>query len=84
VRCFQACSEGDWEKAVSLAKRFQPLIDAVFAPPVRDYRARTKACLYLQGVIPNKVVRPPLVEVAESELDGLRRALTAAGLKVVN
>ena len=84
VRCFQACSEGDWEKAVSLAKSFQPLIDAVFAPPVRDYRARTKACLYLQGVIPNRVVRPPLVEVAESELEGLRRALTAAGLKVVN
>jgi 4-hydroxy-tetrahydrodipicolinate synthase len=84
VRCFEACSGGDWETAIGLAKRSQPLIDAVFAPPVRDYRARTKACLYLQGVTPNRVVRPPLVEVADSELKGFRRALRAAGLKVVN
>ena len=81
--CYGACVEGEWEKAVELAKGFQPLVDAVFAPPVRAYRARTKACLYLQGVIPGKAVRPPLVEVKESELEPLREALRTAGLQVV-
>jgi 4-hydroxy-tetrahydrodipicolinate synthase len=81
--CYGACVEGEWKKAVDLAKEFQPLVDAVFAPPVRAYRARTKACLYLQGVIPGKAVRPPLVEVNESELESLREALRTAGLQVV-
>ncbi|EMR73692.1 dihydrodipicolinate synthase/N-acetylneuraminate lyase [Thaumarchaeota archaeon SCGC AB-539-E09] len=81
--CYRACLEEDWEKAIELARGFQPLVDAVFAPPVRSYRARTKACLYLQGVIPGKAVRPPLVEVKESELEPLREVLRTAELQVV-
>jgi 4-hydroxy-tetrahydrodipicolinate synthase len=83
VACYDACAEGDWKTAVETAKRFQPLVDVIFAPPVRAYRARTKACLYLQGILPNKVVRPPLVETPSTELGLLREALNAAGLKVV-
>jgi 4-hydroxy-tetrahydrodipicolinate synthase len=82
-KCYGACVEEEWEKAVELARRFQPLVDTVFAPPVRAYRARIKACLYLQGVIPGKAVRPPLVEVKESELNSLKKALRTAGLKVL-
>jgi 4-hydroxy-tetrahydrodipicolinate synthase len=81
--CHKACLDGDWKTAIDLAKRFQPLVDAVFALPVRDYRARTKACLYLQGVIPEKAVRPPLVEVMEPDIDALRDILRVAGLPVV-
>jgi 4-hydroxy-tetrahydrodipicolinate synthase len=82
VDCYKACATGDWARAVGLAKRLQPLVDAVFAPPVRSYRARTKACLYLQGVIPSRVVRPPMVETSELELPALRDALRNAGLTV--
>lgn len=83
VKCYDACKEGDWNTAVEYAKRFQPLIDIVFAPPVRDYRARTKACLYIQGLIPNKVVRPPLVETSDSELEILKRVMFEAGLEIL-
>jgi 4-hydroxy-tetrahydrodipicolinate synthase len=82
VECINACERGDWKAAVESAIRFQPLVDIIFSPPVRAYRARTKACLYLQGLIPNKVVRPPLVEISESELEVLRNAVREAGLEV--
>lgn len=82
VECFKHSAVGNWGKAVELSHRLQPLVDAVFAPPIRDYRARLKACLYLQGVIPRRAVRPPLVEVPELELDHWRKALRAAGLQV--
>jgi 4-hydroxy-tetrahydrodipicolinate synthase len=83
ARCIEACANGNYLEAIELARAFQPLVDTVFAPPVRAYRARTKACLYLQGVIPYRAVRPPLVEVPDSELEPLRGALKAAGLPVV-
>jgi 4-hydroxy-tetrahydrodipicolinate synthase len=84
ARCHEACSERNYAEAIELAKVFQPLVDVVFAPPVRAYRARTKACLYLQGVIPCRAVRPPLVEVPDSGLEPLRGALRDAGVHVVN
>ena len=82
VECFKTSTEGNWGKAVELSHMIQPLVDTVFASPVRDYRARLKACLYLQGVIPSKVVRPPLIEVPEHELDYWRKVLKFAGLNV--
>ncbi len=82
VECINACERGDWKAAVDSARKFQPLVDLVFSPPVRAYRARTKACLYIQGLIPNKLVRPPLVEINGSELEVLRNAMREAGLEV--
>jgi len=82
VECFKSSVEGNWNRATELFHKLQPLADAVFAPPIRKYRARLKACLYLQGVIPDKVVRPPLVEVPEEELDYWRQVLRVAGLEV--
>ena len=36
---------------------------AMFAPPVRDYRARAKEALVMQGVIPRATVREPLLPI---------------------
>ncbi len=83
VECYDACVARDWGRAVELSQKLQPLVDAVFEKPVRDYRARTKACLFLQGVIPNKIVRPPLIEIPDEELGYWRRLLTESGLEVV-
>jgi 4-hydroxy-tetrahydrodipicolinate synthase len=52
----------------------------IFAPPVSDYRARTKEALKLMGIIEHTVVRPPLLDVDDAERDKIRRALQRAGM----
>jgi 4-hydroxy-tetrahydrodipicolinate synthase len=51
-----------------------PLAEVLFARPVRNYRARIKEALRLLGVLPNAVVRPPLLPLDEGE----RRAVAEA------
>ncbi len=54
VRAFQ---DGDRVRATALYESLTPLIDAVFGtPPVRNYRARVKEGLVMQGVIPRATV----------------------------
>ena len=55
----------------------QPLVTAVFAPPVRDYRARTKEALCELGVLNSAYVRRPLLELDESERRKVRDAVRA-------
>ena len=45
VAMFEAVRAGDHARAIELAGVLQPLCDAIFAPPVRDYRARIKHAL---------------------------------------
>src|SRR5438132_10115776 len=40
VEVYQAAMRGDWQLARERGDRIQKVVDAVFAPPVRDYRAR--------------------------------------------
>ena len=47
----------------------QPLVSTIFAPPVRDYRARTKEALCELGVIHSSVVRRPLLPAGRSRSD---------------
>ncbi|MEX0749415.1 MAG: dihydrodipicolinate synthase family protein [Dehalococcoidia bacterium] len=58
----------------------QPLADALFAPPVRNYRARLKEALRQLGVIPNAHMRPPLLDLDAQECEAVRRALAAVQL----
>jgi 4-hydroxy-tetrahydrodipicolinate synthase len=51
-----------------------PLAEALFARPVRNYRARIKEALRLLGVLSNAVVRPPLLPLDKGE----RRAVADA------
>jgi 4-hydroxy-tetrahydrodipicolinate synthase len=53
----------------------QPLADALFAAPVRNYRARLKEALRQLGVIPNAHMRPPLLDLDPAENEAVRRAL---------
>ena len=80
VNMLKAIQRGDINEARELGCRLQPLADVIFAPPVTDYRARTKEALKLLGILDNSTVRPPLLSVAESELDVIQRALRTAGL----
>lgn len=76
---FELVQKKRFDEAREISNRLQPLVDAIFAPPVRDYRARTKEALLMQGVIKHAYVRPPLLPVSESEQSRIRNALKKAG-----
>ncbi len=75
-----ACRAGDLPRAKELAAVLQPLCDAIFAPPVRDYRARLKHALTTLGVIDRAYVRPPLLPLSDDEAGSVERALKEASL----
>ncbi len=80
VLMLQAVQRGDFNEARELGCRLQPLADVIFAPPVTDYRARTKEALKMLGILENTTVRPPLLPIGQSELETVRNALQSAGL----
>ena len=80
VRMLDAVRRGDIEQARELGSRLQPLADVIFAPPITDYRARTKEALKILGILENTTVRPPLLSIPESEHEMIRQALQNAGL----
>lgn len=70
---------GRHDQARIIMDRLTPLVDAIFAPPVRNYRARAKAALVMQGIIDQETVRPPLLPISDAEREGIREALVLAG-----
>ena len=80
VDMLNAIQRGDFDAAREIGGRLQPLADVIFAPPVTDYRARTKEALKMLGVLENTTVRAPLLPVDDSERAVIQRALRSAGL----
>lgn len=80
VNMLAAIQRGDIAEARDLGAHLQPLADIIFAPPVTDYRARTKEALKMLGVLENTTVRPPLLPISDSERDTIRGALQSARL----
>src|SRR5579859_3549937 len=80
VNMLAALNSGDQAQARSLGKRLQTLANVVFAPPVTDYRARTKEALVMLGVLECAAVRPPLLPIGANERLLLRAALKQADL----
>ncbi|HEY9566289.1 MAG TPA: 4-hydroxy-tetrahydrodipicolinate synthase [Nocardioides sp.] len=75
----EAFHAGDHAEALNIFTRMLPAIDAVMG--VANYGATTaKAALQLLGVIDNRHVRSPLVELDDDEVAALRTGLEAAGL----
>jgi 4-hydroxy-tetrahydrodipicolinate synthase len=74
-----AHSAGDPAGALEIFTRMLPAIDAVMGVP--NYGATTaKAALQLLGVLDNRAVRSPLVELDDDEVAALRTVLAATGL----
>jgi 4-hydroxy-tetrahydrodipicolinate synthase len=70
---------GDHSGALATYQRLLPAMEAVMGVP--NYGATTaKASLQLLGVLDNRHVRSPLVELDDDEVAALRAGLTAAGL----
>ncbi len=80
VEMLEAVRRREFDQAFTLAARLQALCDAIFAPPVRDYRARLKHALVRLGVIEAAHVRPPLRPLHDQAASEVDRALKAAGL----
>src|SRR5687767_9595892 len=80
VKMLEAVGRGDINEALELGSRLQPLADVIFAPPITDYRSRTKQALKMLGILENTTVRPPLLPVSEAERETIQRALQCAGL----
>ena len=76
----RAARDQDLPRAFELRDMLQPLCDAIFAPPVRDYRARIKHALMRLGVIDEAHVRPPLRPLSKDARDLVDGALKEAGL----
>ena len=80
VEMVKLAQQGRWDEARAIWERILPLEEAVYASPVRDYRARTKVALRELGVISNTVVRPPLLPVPAGQTKAIHDALVAADL----
>ena len=80
VEMYQLTCQARWEEARAIWERILPLEEAVYAQPVRNYRARTKVALKALGVIDSTVMRPPLMPISGDAADQVAVALTAAGL----
>jgi len=80
VAMYEAQRRGDEATARALGARLQTLANVVFAPPVTDYRSRTKEALVMLGVLECDDVRPPLLPIGAGEREELRASLRQAGL----
>ncbi len=79
VKVHEAARRGDWKAARELGDRVQKVVDAIFAPPVRDYRARSKEVLVMQGIIRHASMRRPLLPIGPEDRQALKQALEEAG-----
>lgn len=79
VEVYEAAMRGDWKTTQEKGDRVQKLVDAVFAPPVRDYRARSKEVLVMQGILEHAHMRPPLTAIGPEDRQRLKKALEEAG-----
>lgn len=70
---------GRLDQAKQIMNRLTPLEQAIFAPPVRDYRARLKEALVMQGILPRATVREPLLPVLAADREAVRRAMVKSG-----
>lgn len=80
VEMYELIIKGRQEEAKQIAERLQPLADVIFSSPVRNYRARIKEALVMQGVLKNACMRPPLPPISKEERDSVKEALKKADL----
>jgi len=80
IAMLEAARRGDLATGAALRDRLDPLCQAIYAAPLRNYRVRMKEALVCQGILKNAVVRAPLPAASEDERASIRRALIHAGL----
>jgi 4-hydroxy-tetrahydrodipicolinate synthase len=81
IEMFRGIAAGDLARSQRINETaVRPLANALFAPPVRNYRARLKEALRIMGVIPCAHMRPPLLDLDAPERAAVLAALSAVSL----
>lgn len=79
VEMVELALDGRFDEASAIMRRLTPLANAIFAAPVRDYRARAKEALVMQGILERATVREPLLPVSAEDRRRVREAMVLAG-----
>jgi 4-hydroxy-tetrahydrodipicolinate synthase len=74
----EALDRGDLGEALAIHRRLIPSVRAVMDRSSQG-AVRAKAALQLLGVIPERTVRPPLLDASDAEVDLLRDVLGITG-----
>lgn len=80
VALFEAVKANDLAGARVLADRIHPTTLAFYGPPAVDMHNRMKEAQVILGRLPNAAVRPPLQKLGAAEIEGIRKAMAAAGI----
>jgi 4-hydroxy-tetrahydrodipicolinate synthase len=80
VALFRAVQADDLTEARRLNDGIYPLVRVFYADPWVGMHNRMKEALMLLGRLPRAVVRPPLVKLAQAEIDRIHVALVKAEL----
>jgi len=80
VSLWRAVQKGDLAGARGISDRLYPLVRAFYKPPFIHMHTRMKEALVMMGVLPNAIVRPPLLPISAEEREEIRSALVAAEL----
>lgn len=81
VEMFELAGKQRYEEAKEIWEmKLLPLEKVLFAPPVRNYRARLKEALFQLGVLGNSFVRPPLQQISAEERAKIRDILNRLGV----
>ncbi|MEM0060240.1 MAG: dihydrodipicolinate synthase family protein [Desulfurococcaceae archaeon] len=75
VEMFNLIAKEKYKEARELWYSLLPLMEVIFSPPVRNYRARLKEALCMMGVIETTYVRPPLLPISPEEREKIRNVL---------
>lgn len=70
--------------AAEIQSALDPYIERLFAPPLRDFRARLKAVLAHDRAIATATVRSPLQSIGHDEATGLNEALAAGRRRIAD
>jgi len=70
------------DRAADIQAALDPFLERLFAPPLRDFRARLKAMLANDGAIAAARVRAPLQPIGATETAAMHAALAAARARI--
>jgi 4-hydroxy-tetrahydrodipicolinate synthase len=81
IEMMRLANAGDFSGAMTIYRdKVLPLARGIFAPPVRNYRARMKEALTLLGAVERATLRPPLLALDSGEKEMVARLLKKTGL----